>query len=142
MNNLEKAKEILSDGGYTCVLYKDGVTYSSNLRGVAPMISFIDNQTDLNGFAAADKVVGKAAAMLFALAGVRELYAEIMSKSAEEFLKNSNIKYTYGRLTDKIINRNGDGICPMEQATVDINDPSQAYITVKNKLNELRKEKQ
>lgn len=141
MNNLDKAKEILNGGDYTCVLYKNGVTYLSEARGVAPMLNFIDNQTDLKGFAAADKVVGKAAAMLFALAGIKELYAVVMSKSAEEFLETTDIKYSYSTLTNKICNRNGDGICPMEQVTADISEPSQAYLAVKNKLKQLRKEK-
>ena len=141
MNNLDKAKEIFNGGDYTCVLYKDGVTYLSNARGVAPVLNFIDNQTDLKGFAAVDKVVGRAEAMLFALTGIKELYAVVLSKSAEEFLKNSDIEYSYGRLTDKIMNRRGDGLCPMEQATAGIDDPSQAYIAVKNRMNELRKEK-
>ena len=141
MNNLDKAKEIFNGGDYTCVLYNDGVTYLSNARGVAPVLNFIDNQTDLIGFAAVDKVVGRAAAMLFALTGIKELYAVVLSKSAEEFLKNSDIEYSYGRLTDKIMNRRGDGRCPMEQSTAGIDDPSQAYIAVKNRMKELRKEK-
>ena len=73
MNDLEKAKEILEKGNYTCVICKGDTVYTSVDRGVAPVISFIDNKTDISGFSVADKVIGKAAAMLFSLAGVKEI---------------------------------------------------------------------
>lgn len=139
MTNLEKTKEILK-GGYTCVLCNSEQVYTSTKRGVAPMLEFIDSGTDLHGFSAADKVIGKAAAMLFVHAGVAEVYADIMSKSAADFLAGRKIPFSYGELTDKIINRRGDGICPMEQATADINDIDEAIAAIKKRLAELRKD--
>lgn len=139
MTNLENAKKLLKDGGYTCVLYKDGTLYTSTERGVAPMLEFIDSGTNLRGFSAADKVIGKAAAMLFCHAEVAEVYADVMSKAAADFLSERNIPFSYGKLTAKIINRRGDGICPMEQVTADINDTDKAIAAIKRRLEELRK---
>lgn len=139
MTNLENAKKLLKNGGYTCVLYKDGTLYTSTERGVAPMLEFIDSGTNLRGFSAADKVIGKAAAMLFCHAEVAEVYADVMSKAAADFLSERNIPFSYGELTDKIINRRGDGICPMEQVTADINDTDKAIAAIKRRLEELRK---
>jgi len=139
MTNLEKAKELLKNGGYTCVLYKDGQLYTSTERGVAPMLGFIETGTDLSGFSAADKVIGKAAAMLFCHAGVAEVYSDVMSRAAADFLTERKIPFSYGELTDNIINRKGDGICPMEQVTANINDTDEAIAAIKKRLNELRK---
>lgn len=139
MSDIERAKQLLSGGGYTCVLCKGETVYTSTLRGVAPMVEWIDSGTELCGFAAADKVIGKAAAMLFVLTGVSELHGDVMSSSAAEFLADSGVSFTYGALTDSIINRKGDGICPMEQLTADISDPAEALAAIKLKLMELRK---
>ncbi len=140
MSDIEKAIEILHAGNYTCVLCKGDSLHISELRGVAPMISVIDSGTDVKGYSAADKVVGKAVAMLFCHAGITEIYAEVMSRSAAKFLCENDIPFTYGALTDKIINRKGDGICPMEQATAEVSDTAEAVRIIKKKLYELRKE--
>ncbi len=139
MTNLEKAKEILKSGGFTCVLCNGEQIYTSTKRGVAPMLEFIDSGTDLRGFSAADKVIGKAAAMLFVHAGAAEVYADVMSKAAAEFLAANDVPFSYGTLAENIINRKGDGICPMEQVTANINNTDEAITAIKKRLEELRK---
>ncbi len=141
MSDIERAKQLLYSGGYTCVLCRGDAVYTSTERGVAPMLEWLDNGAELHGFSAADKVIGKAAAMLFVLAGVSEIYSDIMSASAAEFLKNSGLRYSYDTLTQHIINRKGDGICPMEQLTADMNSAEEAFVAIKKKLTELRKGK-
>lgn len=140
MSNIEKAKELLASDGYTCVLCRGDTVYTSRDKGISPMLDFIDGGISLEGFSAADKIVGKAAAMLFVLAGVDELFAEVLSKNAADVLEKYGIAYTFGTMTDIIINRKGNGICPMEEATADIDDPAEAFIAVKNKRDKLRKE--
>ncbi len=140
MTNLEKAKKLLKDGGYTIALCNGAKFYTSMERGVKPMLDFIESRTDLCGFSAADKVIGKAAAMLFFHAGVVEVHAEVMSKAAAGFLGENGITFTYTKLTEKIINRKGDGICPMEQVTANITDTDEAIRAIKKRLEELRKD--
>ncbi len=41
---------------------------------------------------------------------------------------------TYKILTDKIINRSGTGICPMEETVSNIEDCEQGYVALKEKL--------
>ncbi len=138
MNNLEKAKGLLKESKYTCVLCLEDTVYTSVEKGVSPMLGFINSGVDLKGFSAADKIVGKAVAMLFAFAGVTEIYADVISRSAMEFLDSSEISYSYKIVADSIINRKGDGICPMEQAVADISDKNEAYETIKLTLRKLR----
>lgn len=140
MTDLEKAKKILKSGNYTCVLCKGEQIYTSDKRGVAPLLEFIDNGTDLRGFSAADKVIGKAAAMLFCHVGVAEVHTDVISKSAADYFSVKGVPFTYRKLTDYIINRNGDGICPMEQVTADIFDTEEAIRAIKKRLAELRKD--
>jgi len=139
MTNIERAKSVLNGSGYTLVLCNGDKLYTSMSRGVAPMLEFIDSKTNLNGFSAADKVVGKAAATLFAYTGVCEVYADVISKPAADFLSVKGIAFTCNLLVDNIINRKGDGICPMEQVTADITDTDEAIAAIRKRLEELRK---
>ncbi|MBQ8515596.1 MAG: DUF1893 domain-containing protein [Ruminococcus sp.] len=141
MTDLQKAKELLENGSFTCVLCRDGQTFKSTKAGISPMLDYIAEGIDLSGFSAADKIVGKAAAMLFALAGVKALHAQTLSRSAEEILRMHRIQYTYDIRTEGIINRRGDGLCPMEQAVASIEntDLQGAYKALCEKQAELRK---
>ena len=56
------------------------------------MLGFIREGKDLAGYCAADRVVGRAAAMLFVKAGVRAVFADVMSVGAERFLKAHGIE--------------------------------------------------
>lgn len=138
MNNQEKAIELLDSGEFTCVLCKDDLLYTSKLKGIAPMIKFIDENVALEGFSAADIIVGKAAALLFIKAGVKSVFAKTMSVAATEVFNSFNIQYSYNVLTEYIINRKGDGLCPMEIAVSDISSPETAFEAIKQTLNKLK----
>lgn len=141
MNDLEKAKKLLTDKGYTLVLCKGETVYTSNDRGVSPMLKLIEDGTDLKGFSAADRVIGRAAAMLFVLAGIKELHTQVISRPAAELLKYHGITFSYDEITEMIINRSGDGGCPMELAVLDITDPKEGHKAIITRLSQLRKEK-
>ncbi len=136
-SNLLKAKEQLINGNFTCVLVKDSTVYTSHDRGVKPLLELIEKGIDLRSFSAADKVVGKATAFLYVLAEVKEVYAPVMSKSAKDILTKHGIKAFCDKSVDFIINRKGDGLCPMETAVKGIQDPQIAMTAVKEKLKAL-----
>ncbi len=134
MPSSEELKNLLSSGNYTCVLSDGKDTVTSREKGVRPLIDFIDSGKNFSGYSAADKIVGRAAALLYAYMKVSELYAEVASRAAVEVCAGFGIKLSYGTLTEKIINRRGDDVCPMEKTVANIADPSEAYRAVKNKL--------
>ena len=84
-------------------------------------------------------LLGKAAAMLFVLLGVGEIYAAIMSRSAKKILDGHGIKYSCGEEVEYIINRKKDGMCPMEKAVMDIDDPAEAPTKIKETIEKMRK---
>lgn len=135
---MKQAKELLQNGNYTCVLCKDDVVYTSTLTGIAPMVQFLSLEIDLRGFHAADRIVGKAAALLFVLAGVDCVYAPVMSRDAVNVFSLHHISCEYEQLTEQIINRAGTGPCPMEEAVSGIEDPQQAFESVKTALTRLQ----
>ncbi|MBO5006585.1 MAG: DUF1893 domain-containing protein, partial [Clostridia bacterium] len=79
MNDLIKAKEILENGAFTCVLVKGDEVISFSERGVKPLLALLSQNKKLESFCAADKVVGKAAAFLYLLLGVKNLHALVIS---------------------------------------------------------------
>lgn len=137
-DDIEKAKIVLHSGGHTIVLCQDGDFLMSQKRGIAPMLEFIKSGIDLSGYSAADKIVGKAAAMLFVLAGIKTVYAEVLSESGAKTLRSHGVSYSYGTLCAGITNRAGTGICPMESAVENTESPEDAYEALLKKSDELR----
>ena len=62
----ERLKALLAEENLTCVLSDGNRLIKSRERGVKPLIGFIESGKSFKGFTAADKVVGKAAALLYA----------------------------------------------------------------------------
>lgn len=134
MKDIEKAKELLLEPK-TLVLVKGDTTYTSELNGIKPLINFISDGYDLKDFSMADKIIGKAQSMLAVKANIKEVYAKVLSISAKTILEKYNIPYTYDVLTEKIINRTKDDICPMEKAVKGIDDIEEAYKILKGRIN-------
>lgn len=137
MSDIEKAKEKLAKDT-TCVLVKEDKIILSKDKGIAPILKFINADENLENFSLADRIVGKAVAMLVVYSKIREVYAEVLSEKGEEVLKKHNIKYSYKTLTENIINRKGDDICPMEKTVSKIYDATLAYHALKKKVEELK----
>lgn len=136
MRDIERAKALLDPN--TCVLCKGDCIYTSQKTGISPMLDWLSEKTDLCGFSAADKIVGKAAALLFVLAGVCEVYGEVMSEAGYHTLRAHGIPCTYGTLTPYIIDRQGTGMCPMEETVQEIDDPKAAFAALLKKREFLR----
>lgn len=101
------------------------------------MMSFIGANVDLRGFSVADLVVGKAAAMLFVKCGIAGVFAKVLSESGKAVLEKHDVPFEFEVLTEKIINRAGTDICPMEKAVSDAEDPEAAYLLLCERLKTL-----
>lgn len=138
MRDMERAKAVLADGNYTCVLCRGEQIHTATARGVRPLVDWLDSGLDLAGFAAADKVVGRATAFLYVLLGVRGVHAGVMSTPAREALERNGIPAFCDREVPGIINRRGDGPCPFEEAVLGITDPAAALTAIRKKQFQLR----
>lgn len=133
-NNALALMPTLDDGGYTCVLSDGKSIVTSKDRGVAPLLQLIEGGGDYRGYFAADKVVGAAAALLYAYMGVAQLCAHVMSERAAQVCELHGIAYRCDMIVPHIINRKGDGVCPMEQAVAQTDDPRAAASIIAAKL--------
>ena len=132
--DLECAKEILRSADHTCVLCREDMVLTTQERGILPLLRWLGTGADTSGCCAADKVVGKAAAFMYCLLGIRALYAGVLSQPALEVLQTAGIPVTYGTLVPAIRNRTGDGFCPMESAVREITEPQAAPEAIRNAL--------
>lgn len=131
------AKEQLLQGAYTCVMCKDGLQYTSRERGVNPLMDWLAEGVNLQGFSAADKVVGKATAFLYVLLGVTEVYAPVMSEGAVQIFQQYNINIEAEQVVPAIRNRSNTGFCPMETAVAECKTPAEAKEIIYKKCMEL-----
>ena len=125
MTDIELAKTNLD--GHSVCLCRNGEIITDDGRGISPMMRFIAEGKELTGYSAADLIVGKAAAMLFVKAGIVCVHGKTMSESGKAYLEAHGIPCTYNVLTEKIINRQGTDICPMEKTVAEISDADEAY---------------
>lgn len=125
-------KEMLGD--YACVLSDGTNTVTSRERGIRPILEFLESGRDFRGFFAADKVVGKAAAMLLCKCGVAHVFAKTLSRSGKAFLEQHGISCEYETLAERIINRAGTDTCPMEKAVLATDDCEEAYRILRAKV--------
>lgn len=99
---------------------EDGTVLTGSGRGVRPLLLWLADGTRLDGFSAADRVVGKAAALLYAKLGAVAVHARTMSEGGLEALRAHGISASYDALVPMILNRDQTGMCPIEQSVRDI----------------------
>ncbi len=132
MTDLQIAKRNLF--GHTICLCRNGQCLFSEKRGIAPIMNLIADGVALKGYSIADLVVGKAAAMLFVRSGIKAVFARLMADSAKEYMEKNGIVCEYGKLVEKIFNREGTELCPMEEAVADTEDVEKAYYLLLDRI--------
>ncbi len=99
----------------TCVIFKDHQYKTTAERGLKPLLSwYYDDRAFLEGAMVADKVIGRAAAMIMIYAGIKEVHGKVMSKAALDVFTAHQTPVSYDRLVDYIINRDGSDLCTTE----------------------------
>ncbi len=136
-----EALELMKKDSLTLVLYNSTEVFKSKERGVAPLLALLESGRDLSGFFAVDKVVGAAAAFLYVALNVKELHALTMSESARDLLLSHSVAVTYDMLVPRILNRAGNGYCPMESAVLNETDAQKAIEKIKETRRTLRENK-
>lgn len=113
---MENIIRILHQGEYSCVVSNGGDIRTFSRRGVADLYNLLkEDNIFMKGAIIADKVIGKAAASLIALGGIKEVYADVVSSSALALLFDSGIKISYNKVVPYILNRDQSDWCPLEK---------------------------
>lgn len=110
----------------------------SDVKGIKRLMTLADDGFSLEKGFTADKVVGKAAAYLMVYLGAKKVYAETLSKQAYTVFEKYGVDFSYKYLVPFIINRAGNDICPMEKTVIGAQNPEEAYMLLKNKLESIQ----
>ena len=133
MSDLGIAKSRLFKEDKTLVVVKNGeVLFETGSHRISGFLGAIEHLgTRLEGAAVADRVAGKAVALLCVYAKVSEVYAEVLSRRAKVVFEEHGILCEWKALVDNILDLNRSGVCPFEKAAADISDPEKAYAAFK-----------
>ncbi len=136
---IEPLIELLHKGGYSCVIGRGEEVRTFTGRGVADLYDlFCAEPSFLQGAFVADKVIGKAAAALMILGGVREIYTDVISSPALALLHDTNIQVRFERGVSHIENRSHTGWCPLESATYELMSAKDIFPVIEGFLLKIR----
>lgn len=140
MTPLQRAVSLLHREGYTCVLCDRDRVLTDRESGILPLLTRCEEGESCRDMSVADRIIGKAAAMLLVQMQVREVCGDIMSTEAQEYLQAHGVGVSCETLVPSILDRSGKHPCPMEQAVKDLTAPSEAAAALRTALNRLTAE--
>lgn len=138
---MQQLIEILRREKCSLVVKNHGIVTTYSKPGVRDLEHLLDHEPEvLQGAVIADKVIGKAAAAMVVVGGVKALYAEVMSKKAIPFLDEAGIAYSYGTLVDTI-KEEGDR-CQLEKITAPATTPEETVALLRAHFKEKKRERE
>jgi hypothetical protein len=124
-------EEFLKSGFTLQIFSENKIIFQSKKEGVRGLVDFIKKYGRENKeIVIFDKVVGNAAALLFALLGAKEVFSQIGSQLAEKTLKEFKIKYHFKETIVNILNKDESDLCPFEKLSLG-KSPQEFYECVK-----------
>jgi ferredoxin len=130
---LLEMKSLIASGRSIAVARDGVICGTSDERGIAPAMAMLDAGR-LKDALVVDKIVGRAAAAIFAAGGVKKVYAAVMSRGAMELLRSKGIEAAADEIVEQIVNRAKTGMCPMESAVETMQDAEQMVDTLRKAL--------
>ncbi len=137
--DLERAKEAMIFEGYTCVITLDNIMFKSKDKGLQPLLDWLYSGNKYAGWRLCDKVVGRAAAYLHIILGVREIYADVISQPAKELLEENNVTVNADEIVPAILNDAKDGPHPLETAVENITDVNDSIMAIELAIKRMNK---
>jgi hypothetical protein len=133
MSDLDTAKSRLFEENLTLAIVKNGeVLFETGFHRISGFLGAIEQLgARLEGASAADRLAGKAIALLCVYAKISEVYTEVLSRKAKVVFEENGIRHEWKALVDNILDLNKTAVCPFEKAAADISDPESAYAAFK-----------
>ena len=131
MNDLEIAIARLRKERVAIAIVKNGeVLFETRSRRISGFLEAIDRlDGQLESSSIADRVAGKAVALLCVYIDAKAVYSDVLGKQARIVLDEHGVKCSWRDLVENILNSDRSDLCPFEKAAETISDPSEAYCT-------------
>lgn len=136
MLDLEIAKNRLQSKDVTLVIVKNReVIFETEEHKIKGFLGAIEKLgKSLEGSSIADRVVGKAIALLCVYSKVYSVYAAILSKEAKRVLEKYQISHEWSIIVEEILNLEKNRACPFEMKARNMSDPKKTYFELKRLL--------
>jgi hypothetical protein len=140
MQDIEIAKKQLYDKNLTLAIVKNGkIIFQTDSHRISGFIRAIEKfGTQLNGASVADRVAGKAIALLCVYAGIRQVYAEVLSRKAQAVFEDNKIMVATKEIIFNILDMDKTDVCPFEKVAAEISDPEESFATFKALLEKMK----
>lgn len=135
-----QARRLIIADEADCVVVKDGVMHSGRGRGVSPLLAFHDREAGfLKGATVADKVIGRAAAVILVSGGAVRVHGLTMSEDGKAYLEEHGIAVSWDRLVPRILNADRSDLCPLERSVAGKDSSEEALAALRRKIASLRR---
>ena len=106
---------MLNQQGLSLLVYNhDSLTTHAN-RGIQDLLYLIGEQPErLKGAIAADKIIGKSAAAIMIVGGVKQVHTNLICTPARELFEANGVRVFATEEVPMIYNRDRSGMCPMD----------------------------
>jgi len=133
-------KRLLSEESLTLSIAKNGeIIFENSSHGISGFLKAIEKLGDkLEGASVADRVIGKAIAILCVYAKVKGVYAITLSKGAKAVFEKYVVYHEWDNLVENIMDANKADKCPFEKLATKISSPREAYKKLKALQNSLK----
>lgn len=131
--NLNLAKRRLSQKNFSLVITKNGrVLFETESHGISDLLKAIKQlQENMVSSSVADRIVGRASALLLVYSGVVAVFAGTASEGGIEVLKNNHVFHEFGKRVPRILDSKRVDVCPFEKLVAKFSDPKDAYEELK-----------
>ena len=129
MDDLDASKQRLRTRNLSLVFVKNSkVIFETDRGGLLGFLEAISElRDDLAEASVADRIIGKAAALLCAYSRVKAAFAVTLSDGGLSVLRDNHIPCEYGELVPSIHNLERTDQCPFEKLVENVNNPKEAY---------------
>jgi len=133
MQDLKVAKRRLKENNFNLVIVKNGkVVFGTESQGINGLLQAIEKLgKELIGSSVADRIVGRAAAILCAYFKASSVFAVTISEEGEKMLKENEISYQFENRVPNILNYERTDVCPFEKHVMSLTKPEEAYEKLK-----------
>lgn len=113
--------DMLNAQGLSLLVFNHGELTTHANRGIQDLLQLISEQPErLDGAVAADKVIGKSAAAIMIVGGVKEVHTNLICTPARELFEKEGVLVFATEEVPIILNRDKSGMCPMDTQIANI----------------------
>jgi hypothetical protein len=131
---MDLAVQAVTEGASVAIAKGGRLLAKKNGHTVRPLVEALEEiGEESRGATVADKVLGRAAALVLCASGVAAAHGIVMSAPGKKALEASGVRHSCDHLVDFIANRTGDGMCPIEQMSLSYSDPAAFLAAIREK---------